>query len=238
MAAGRITRVRAMASLAGGAAGGDARAQEFQDKPIRFGVPGAPGGGTDAVTRFLANAVTESRKWQFVVENVPGAGGNLGLERVAKAARDGYTLGMGESSNLIVNPYLYSKLPFSAEADLEPLILAAKVPLVLVVGAGSPYGSVQSLLAAAKQRPLSFASAGNGTMGHLTGERWKRRLGLDMLHVPYKSAAPAMTDVAGGQVDFFFASIASGLPLIKAGKARPLAVTARARSNLLPDTPT
>ena len=238
MDASRIALVLAIASLAAGAAAGDARAQEFPYKPIRFVVPGAPGGGTDAVTRILANAITQSKKWQFVVENIPGAGGNLGLEKVAKAAKDGYTLGMGESSNLIINQYLYSELPFSAETDLEPLILVAKVPLVLVVGAGSPYDSVRSLVAGAKQRSLSFASAGIGTMGHLTGERWKRRLGLDMVHVPYKSAAPAMTDVAGGQVDFFFASIASGLPFIKAGKARPLAVIARARSALLPDAPT
>src|SRR5262249_50492649 len=142
----------------------------------------------------LANAISESRKWQFVLENVPGAGGNLGLEKVAKAAHDGYTIGMGESSNLIISQYLFSKLPFNAETDLDPLVLAAKVPLVLVVGAGSPYDSVRSLVAAARQKSLSFASAGHGTMGHLTGEKWKRRLGLDAVHVPYKSAAPAMAD--------------------------------------------
>ena len=187
--------------------------------------------------RLLANMLGESRKWQFVVENFPGAGGNIGMEQVVKAPKDGYTIGIGESSNLVINQFLYTRMPFNVETDLEPVVLVAKVPLVLVVSSTSPFNSVPALLAAAKQKPLSFASAGNGTVGHLMGEMWKRKLGIEMVHVPYKSAAPAMIDVASGQVDLFFASITSGLPLIKAGRVKPLAVTSLTRSTLLRDIP-
>lgn len=233
----RRLAVKVIGSLAGVSAVGISWAQDFPGKPIRLVVPAAPGGGTDAMARLLANALVEARRWQFVVDNMPGGGGNIGLDQVAKAPKDGYTIGMGESSNLIINPYLYSKIPFHAETDLEPVVLVAKVPLVLVVGTGSRHGSVAALLNAARQKPLSFASAGSGTVGHLTGELWKRRAGIDMVHVPYKSAAPAMTDVAGGHVDLFFASITSGLPLIKAGRVRPLAVTSLTRSALLREVP-
>lgn len=217
---------------------GVAQAQEYPAKPIRFVVPAAPGGGTDVMARVVSSALGDARKWQFVIENLPGAGGNIGLDHVAKAPRDGYTIGIGESSNMIINAFLYSRIPFNIETDLEPVVLLAKVPLVLVVSNNSRYDSVAAIISAAKQKPLSFASAGNGTLGHLMGELWKRKLGADMMHVPYKSAAPAMTDVAGGAVDYFFASIASGLPLINAGKVKALAVAAPARSPLLATVPT
>ena len=214
-----------------------AGAQSFPDHPIRFVVPAAPGGGTDAMARLIGNLLGASKKWQLVVENIPGAGGNIGMSQVAKAAKDGYTIAMGESSNMVINPYLFKRMPFDVEKDLQPVILVAKVPLVLVVSANSRFDSVASLVAAAREKSLSFASAGNGTVGHLMGEMWKRKLGIQLTHVPYKSAAPAMTDVASGQVDLFFASIASGLPLITARRVKPLAVTSRTRSHLLPDVP-
>lgn len=230
--------LKALASAAGMTMMGSAWSEAYPSKPIRFIVSGAPGGGTDAVTRIVANGIGEAKQWQMVVENMPGAGGNIGMRQVATAAQDGYTIGMGETSNLIINPFLYSKLPFSIENDLAPVGLVAKVPLVLVVGAGTPYRSLDLLLEAAKQKTLFFASAGSGSVGHLTGELWKREVGIDATHVPYKSAAPAMADVAGGQVDFFFASVSSGLPLIQAGRARPLAVASKSRLSLLPDVPT
>ena len=234
--AGRRLVLKAFAA-AGALVAGPAWPQEFPAKPIRFVVPASPGGGTDAMARLVANALAEARSWRFVVENLPGAGGNLGMDQVVRAPKDGYTIGMGESSNLIINPYLYSRVPFNVETDLEPVILVAKVPLVLVVRAGGRYDSVQSLIQAGKQGSISFASAGNGTVGHLTGELWKRKVGADMFHVPYKSAAPALIDIAGGQVDCFFASVASALPLIQARQVRPLAVTSLARSALLPEVP-
>lgn len=225
-------------SLATLTAPGIVRGQEYPAKPIRFVVPAAPGGGTDVMARVLSSALTETRKWQFVVENLPGAGGNIGFDHVAKAPKDGYTIGIGESSNMIVNPFIYSRIPYNIETDLEPVILLAKVPLVLVVSSSSRFDSIASIVSAAKQKPLTFASAGNGTLGHLMGEMWKRKLGADMVHVPYKSAAPAMTDVAGGTVDFFFASITSGQPLINAGKVKALAIAAPTRSPLLASVPT
>jgi tripartite-type tricarboxylate transporter receptor subunit TctC len=225
-------------ALAGGLIMGQAWAQQdYPSKPIRLIVPATPGGGTDAMARLIANALGESRKWQMVVENLPGAGGNIGMEQVARSGKDGYTIGIGESSNMVINPYLYGRMPFNVETDLEPVVLLAKVPLVLVVAANSRFDSVPSLIEAARQQPLSFASAGNGTVGHLMGELWKRRVGIPMTHIPYKSAAPAMTDVAGGHVDLFFASITSALPMIKAGKVRSLAVTSATRAQLLRDVP-
>jgi len=217
---------------------GPAWSSAYPAKPIRFIVSGAPGGGTDSVTRIVANGIGEAKQWQMVVENMPGAGGNIGMRQVATAAQDGYTIGMGESSNLVINPFLYTKLPFDIEKDLAPVGLVGKVPLVLVVGSGSPYTSVQALMEAAKQKTLFFASAGSGSVGHLTGELWKRQAGFNATHVPYKSAAPAMADVAGGQVDYFFASVSSAMPLLQAGRVRPLAVTAGTRLELLPDVPT
>lgn len=233
----RRSVLKALVIAAGFMAIAPAWSATYPTKPIRFIVSGAPGGGTDAVTRIIANGVGAAKQWQMVVENMPGAGGNIGMRQVATAAQDGYTIGMGESSNLVINPFLYTKLPFDIEKDLAPVGLVGKVPLVLVVGAQTPYTSVQTLLDAAKQKTLFFASAGSGSVGHLTGELWKRQTGIDATHVPYKSAAPAMADVAGGQVDFFFASVSSAMPLLQAGRVRPLAVTAGARLELLPEVP-
>lgn len=209
----------------------------YPSKPIRLVVPAPAGGGTDAMARLVANKLAETMKWQVVVDNRPGAGGNIGLDAVAKAPADGYTIAMGESSNLTINPYLYPSLPFNVERDLAPVILVAKVPLVLVVASGGRFDSLQTLVNAAKQKSLTFASAGNGTVGHLAGELWKRKIGVDLVHVPYRGAAPALTDVVGGQVDMFFASLTVAMPLIKSGRLKPLAVTSFSRARLLPDVP-
>ncbi|MSQ55472.1 MAG: tripartite tricarboxylate transporter substrate binding protein [Betaproteobacteria bacterium] len=212
--------------------------QAYPSKPIRFIVPNPPGGGTDTLTRVIANKLNETLQWQIVVDNRPGAGGNVGLDAAAKSAPDGYTIAMGESSNLAINPALYAKLPYDPARDFAPIALIGSVPLVLVVAPNRPLDSIAAAAAAAKVKPLAFASAGNGTVGHLVGELWKRAAGVELLHVPYKGAAPAMTDLMGGQVDLFFASLPAAAPLIKAGKLRALAVTSAQRAPSLPDVPT
>lgn len=227
-------------SLAGGPF---AHAEVYPDKPIRFISPSPPGGGTDAMSRLVANKLTELVKWQMIVDNRAGAGGNLGMDLAAKSAPDGYTLAMGESSNLTINPYLYKKLPFNAAKDVAPVALVGTVPLVLVVAPNRPFNSLPSLIvasriAAAQKKALVFASSGNGTVGHLVGERWQRASGAELLHVPYKGAGPVMTDLLGGQVDLHFASLPAALALVKSGKLRALAVTSPQRVPSLPDVPT
>jgi tripartite-type tricarboxylate transporter receptor subunit TctC len=227
-----------LAVLAFAASPPAAEAQAWPDKPIRFIVPSPPGGGTDSLTRLLANKLGETLKWQMVVDNRPGAGGNLGLDIAAKAAPDGYTLVMGESSNLAINPYLYKKLPFDPAKDVAPVALLGTVPLVLVVSANAPFDSLKSLLETAKKKQLTFASSGNGTVGHLVGEMWRRAVAADMVHVPYKGAGPVMIDLVGGQIDLHFASLPAALPLIESGKLRALAMTTAQRLPSLPDVPT
>jgi tripartite-type tricarboxylate transporter receptor subunit TctC len=231
-----LSAVVAAAVLVSGSS--TAHAQAWPDKPIRFIVPSPPGGGTDSLTRLIANKLGETQKWHMVVDNRPGAGGNLGLDIAAKAAPDGYTLVMGESSNLAINPYLYKKLPFDPAKDVAPVALVGTVPLVLVVAANAPFDSLKALVEAAKKKQLTFASSGNGTVGHLVGETWKRAVGSDMVHVPYKGAGPVMIDLVGGQVDLHFASLPAALPLIESGKLRALATTSAQRLPSLPNVPT
>jgi len=201
-------------------------------------IPSPPGGGTDTLARLLTTRLGESVQWQFVPDNRPGAGGNLGMDALAKAAPDGYTLAMGESANLAINPYLYAKMPFDPAKDLMPVVLVGTVPLVLVVAPGRGFDAVTALVAAAKTRSLNFASSGNGTVGHMVGETWKRAAGLNLVHVPYRGAGPVMTDLIAGQVDLHFASYPAAAALIKGGKLLALAVTTSQRSTLLPDVPT
>jgi len=215
-----------------------ASAQAYPDRPIRLVVPSPPGGGTDGISRLVASAVGDAEGWTIVVDNKPGAGGNIGMDATAKAPPDGYTIAMGESANLAINPYLYRSLPFDPAKDVVPVALAGTVPLVLVVASTSPIDSVAALVAAAKQRKLTFASSGNGTVGHLVGESFKHAAGIDYLHVPYKGAGPVMTDLLGGQVDLHFASLPAALTLVKSGKLRALAVTSDTRVPQLPEVPT
>jgi tripartite-type tricarboxylate transporter receptor subunit TctC len=213
-------------------------ADNFPSKPIRLIVPAPPGGGTDGVARLTAHALTESVGWTFVPDNLPGAGGNIGFDTTFKAVKDGYTLAMGESSNMVINQFLYGRIPFNIEKDMQPVALIARVPMVLVVSSSGPYKSMNGLVEAGKKRSLSFASSGNGTLAHLVGELWKRRAGVDMQHIPYRGAAPAMTDLIGGQVDLAFTSIPVAMPMIRGGKVRALAVMAGERLPLLNDVPT
>jgi len=212
----------------------------WPDKPIRFVVPYTAGGGTDAVTRHIAEKITQETKWAFLVDNKPGAGGNIGLDIVAKAKPDGYTLGMGQTANLAINPAAMAKMPFDPSKDLVPVALVAEVPTVLVVRADASWKTLADVIKAAKAKPqeLRQALAGTGTVGHLAGEMLGRKAGFKMLDVPYKGAAPAITDLLGGQTDTMFATPQAVIGMLKGGKLRALAVTSAQRLAILPDVPT
>ena len=215
-------------------------AQDYPNKPIRFIVPFPPGGGTDSLTRLVANKLTETLKWNFVVENKPGAGGNVALDTTAKAAPDGYTLVMAQTDNVVLNPLLYSKLTYDPVKDLVPVGLVASGPAVLVVRADSPYKTLADVVAAAKAEPgkLTFASPGLGTVSHLISELWQKSSGMKLTHVPYRGLSQALPDVLSGQVDMYMGSIPTLQGHIKGGKVRALAVTTPKRSLVLPQVPT
>ena len=217
-----------------------ARADTYPSQPIKLVVPFPPAGATDVVARMIGSAVGASTHWTFVIDNRPGASGNLGLDAVAKSKPDGYTLGMAQTANLAINPALFPKLPFDPLKDFTPIVLVASVPVVLVVRNDSPYKSLADLVKAAKAAPskLTQALAANGTVGHLTGEMLARRAGIKITNVPYKGAAPALTDLMGGQTDFMFATPQSVVQLIKSSKVRALAVSSARRVTVLPDVPT
>ena len=215
-------------------------AQDYPNKPIRFIVPFPPGGGTDSLTRLVANKLTETLKWNFVVENKPGAGGNVALDTTAKAAPDGYTLVMAQTDNVVLNPLLYSKLTYDPVKDLVPVGLVASGPAVLVVRADSPFKTLADVVAAAKAEPgkLTFASPGLGTVSHLISELWQKSSGMKLTHVPYRGLSQALPDVLSGQVDMYMGSIPTLQGHIKGGKVRALAVTTAKRSSASPDLPT
>ena len=217
-----------------------AMAAEFPTKPIKLIVPFPAGGGTDFFARVIGNKLAETVKWVVVVDNKPGAGGNIGVDAAAKSPPDGYTLVMGQTSNLAINPTLYRKLPYKPLTDLTPVVLVADAPLALVVASQSPYKTLADLVAAAKAKPgeLTFASPGNGTVAHLAGELFQTAAGVKFRHIPYKGSSQALTDLMGGQVQLFMASVPTALSQIKGGKLRALAVTFTKRSPALPDVPT
>ena len=213
---------------------------DYPSKPIRFIVPFPPGGGTDIVSRLVTGKLSETLGWRFVMDNRSGAGGSVGMEVAAHSAPDGYTLVMGQTSNLAVNPALYSKLPYQPLRDFSPVSLVSMIPITVMVAAKSPYRSLPDLVGAAKAKPgqVTFASTGNGTIGHLTGELLQRMAGVKMIHVPYKGASQAFPDLLGGRLDVFLASLESALPQVKAGTIRAIAVTSAQRAPALPDVPT
>ncbi|WP_051003559.1 tripartite tricarboxylate transporter substrate binding protein [Cupriavidus sp. BIS7] len=213
-------------------------ADAYPAQPVRLVVPFPPAGGTDVLSRLVFNKIGTSTHWTVVVENRAGAGGNIGLDAVAKSRPDGYTIGMGQTANLAINPTLYPKMPYDAVKDFAPVVLVAAQPVVLIVRQDSPYKTLADLVAAGKSKQLSMASAGTGTVGHLTGEMFQRRAGFKALHVPYKGASPALTDLMGGQTDFYFATPPIAMPMLKAGKLRALGVTSVKRVALLPNVPT
>src|SRR5258706_2388014 len=215
-------------------------AQDYPNKPIKLLVPFPPAGGTDPLSRAIAQSISANTKWTIVVENKPGAGGNIGLDVAAKSPPDGYTIAMGQTANLAVNPTLYSNLPFDPAKDFAPIALISSQPLIVVVSAASPYRTLKDLVDAAKANPgkVNMASAGNGTIGHIGGEIFQRRAGIKMTHVPYKGAGPAVTDLIGGSVDTIFGNTQSVGGLIAGGRLRPLSVTAPKRLAAFPDVPT
>jgi tripartite-type tricarboxylate transporter receptor subunit TctC len=230
----RVILVGVLAVLAGAAV-----AQGYPAKPIRFIVPFPPGGGTDIVARTVAAKLTETKKWAIVLENKPGAGGNLGIEQAVKSPPDGYTMVIGQTSNLAINPTLHKNLPYDPVKDLAPVVLMVSAPIILVTSDKRPFKSVAEVVAAAKAKPgqLSYASPGNGTVAHLTAELFQRAAGIQLSHIPYKGASQAMTDLMGGQVDLYLSSVPSAIAQIKGGKLRALAVTGAKRSAELPDVP-
>ena len=213
----------------------------YPDRVINLVVPMPPGGGTDTVSRLLADKMGQLTGWSLVVQNKPGATGNIGMDYVARAQPDGYTLGMGQAANLAINPAIYPKMPFDPAHDFSLIGLVAAQPVILVVRANSPYKTLADLVADAKSKPpaeLRLASAGNGTIGHMSGVMLARKAGIEFLHVPYKGAGPAITDLVGGQTDLYFITPQAAFPLMEAGKIRALAVTSLERLAALPAVPT
>ena len=207
---------------------------------MRFVVGFTPGGPSDILARAVGQKLAERWKQQVLVENRPGAGGNLAAAEVAKAPADGYTWLLGNNSILATNAALYRSLPYDPVKDFAPVALVAVQPNILVVHPSLPVSSVSELIRLAKQSPgkLNYASSGAGAAAHLAGELFKAMAGVDMVHVPYKGAQPALTDLLAGQVQLMFATSASAIPYVKAGRLRALAVTTAQRSPSVPDLPT
>jgi len=217
-----------------------ALAQAWPSKPIKWVVPFAPGGTTDILARTVGDKLALALGQPVIVENRPGAGGGVGADVVAKAAPDGYTLVGGTISTHAINASLYRKLPYDPVKDFAAITLIARLPNLLVVNPEIPATSVRELVTLMKANPgkYTFASSGNGTSQHLSGELFKSIAGVEMQHIPYKGSPPALQDVVGGQVSMTFDNITTALPLAKAGKLRPLAVTTARRSDVAPEIPT
>lgn len=222
--------------LAGVAHAADAA---YPNRPVRLVVGFTPGGATDALARLIAPKLAESMGQSWIVDNRGGAGGNLGTEAVARAAPDGYTVLFALDTQLTANPSLY-KLPFDVQADLLPVTMLAKFENVLVVNSAVPAHNLQDFVALAKKDPdaLNYGSSGIGSTLHLASEMFKSRTGIDMRHIPYKGAAPALAAIIGGEIQAMIGAIPSTMPHIKAGKLRALATTGAKRSALTPDLPT
>ncbi len=211
----------------------------YPNKAISFIVPYAAGGGADSRSRQMAQKMSVILKQPIIVDNKPGAGGNIGTEFIARAAPDGYTIGMGNFAPMAVNKTLFSNLRYDPEGDITPIMLIEKGPLVLVVNPNSPYKNLQEIIAAAKAKPgaLTFSSGGIGGSHQLSAEIFKQSAGIDMIHVPYRSGAAGLTDLMAGNVTMMFDQMYSAMPSIKADKLRPIAITSKKRSPLLPNVP-
>ena len=217
-----------------------ANAQPYPTKTVRLVVPFPPGGSLDFAGRLIAQKLTEAWGQPVMVENKPGAGGNIGADMVAKSAPDGYTILLGALSTHAVNPSLYAKMPYDAVKDFAPITLVAVTPNVLVVNASSPVQNVKEFIAYTKANPgkLSFGSGSNGSAGHLAGELYKVETGTDPVHIPYKGGAPATQALMAGDTQFMFDNLANAMAQVKGGRLRALAVTTAKRSSLAPELPT
>jgi tripartite-type tricarboxylate transporter receptor subunit TctC len=212
----------------------------FPARPVRLVVPFPPGGPLDVTGRAIAQKLTETWGQPVIVDNRPGAGGNIGADLVAKSPPDGYAVVMGALSTHAVNPSLYPKMPYDAARDFAPITLVAITPNVLVVNPALPVQSVKELVAYAKANPgkLSFGSGSNGSAGHLAGELFKVETGVDIVHIPFKGGAPALQALLAGDTQLMFDNLANAMSQVKAGKLRALAVTTAERSKLAPELPT
>lgn len=233
------TLMAAMAVLSIGLAV-PATAQAFPDGDIQFVVPFSPGGGTDLASRVLTERIAAQKGWNFVIENRPGAGGNIGIAQVARANAKGQVLGMGQTSNLAINPTLYDDIPYDALKDFTPIALVSSQPMVIAVAAGAPYESFGDLVEAARANPatITMSTPGAGTVSHLAMEQFSQMADVEFVHIPYPGATQAITDAIGGHIDFAASSLPSALSHIRSGSLRALAVTSAERNFALPDVPT
>lgn len=217
-----------------------ASAQPYPSRAVRLVVPFPPGGISDMTGRLLAQKLSDSWKQPAIVDNRTGASGMIGAEYVAKSAADGYTVLIGSISEVVINQHLYAKMSYNPERDFAPVTLASLTPLILVVHPTLPAKSVKALGALARARPgqLTFASSGTGSVLHLAGELLKATEKIELIHVPYKGAGPAMAELLGGQVLLFFAGMPPAMPQVRAGKLRALAVTTATRASAAPEVPT
>ena len=235
----RMSRVALLVAAVVLAAAMPALAQDYPNRPIRFIVPYPPGGGTDVVARIMSDALAADLGQPIIIDNRGGAAGNVGTDIAAKAPADGYNILFTLSSHTI-NPKLYDKLPFDVERDFVPISLAALIPQILVVHPSVPANNVQELIALAKANPgkLNYASVGTGSPGHIAGELFKIKTGVDIVHIPYKGGGSAVVDTIGGQVQLLFVSMPAAWQHVKAGKLKAIAVASAKRSVAAPDLPT
>jgi tripartite-type tricarboxylate transporter receptor subunit TctC len=217
-----------------------AGAQPYPAKPIRLIVAFPAGGGSDVMARVLVQRLADRIGQQFIVDNRPGAGGSIGTEAAVKSAPDGYTLQLASTSEVSINRSLYTKLAYDPLKDLSPIGMVATTPMVLIVHPSMPVKDVKQLVALAKARPatINYGSAGAGSTTHLAAELFKASAGIDIVHVPYKGAPPALADLAGGHVQMMFSTLPATLPLVRANRLRSLAVTSKTRADALPAVPT
>jgi tripartite-type tricarboxylate transporter receptor subunit TctC len=235
----RLSRLVAVVALAL-ASMQPAHAQSYPDKPIRIVIPFPAGGGPDLVARLIAPKLTEALGQPIVFDYRVGANGTIGNEFVARSAPDGYTLLMGAAGALTVAPHVYAKVQFDTFKDFEPIALVGTSPYIVALHPSVPASSVAELTAYAKANPgkLNYGSSGTGGLPHLAGELYERLAGVDLVHVPYKGIAPAITDLVGGQVQLLFGDVGLVLPHVKAGNLKAIAVTSKQRATPLPDVPT
>ncbi len=215
-----------------------ALAQDFPVRPVKILVPQTPGGASDALARIIGQKLSEKWGQPVVIENRAGAGGNVGMEVVAKSAADGYTLLMSYVGTHAINGALYKNLPFDPEKDFAPVATLATLPFVVVTKANSSYKTIAELISAAKKSEFTYGSAGNGSVNHLLGEMFNSAAGVKLIHVPYRGAGPAMQDLMGGQINLVFTSLPSVAGQIKGGSVYPIAVTSAKRASSFSNVPT
>jgi tripartite-type tricarboxylate transporter receptor subunit TctC len=232
--------IRTMLATAAMALGGTVGAQTFPSHAVTLTVGFAPGGGADTAARFIAQKLGENIGQPVVVENRAGAGGNIAAQHVAAAPPDGYTIHLTSVGPMTVAPHIIANLPYDPKRDIAPITMGVVFPNVLIVNSGVPAKTLAEFVALAKQKPgqLSYGSSGVGGAGHLAGELFKERAGIDVIHVPYKGGGPAMTDLLGGRLDMYVGVPSTVAPHVNAGKARALATTGARRTSMMPDVPT